>query len=84
MAALGCDARLTGTAGSPSGRSPPLYEELVAHGARLSPQGAFPLSVGGRLEAGRFSLPGDVSSQFVTGLLLAAPLPARARGGRRG
>lgn len=74
VAALGCDARLTGHGRLPERPLSPLYEELVAHGARLSPQGAFPLSVGGRLEAGRFSLPGDVSSQFVTGLLLAAPL----------
>ncbi|HPE16904.1 MAG TPA: 3-phosphoshikimate 1-carboxyvinyltransferase [Oscillospiraceae bacterium] len=33
-----------------------------------------PLSVRGRLTAGEFRLPGDVSSQYVTGLLLALPL----------
>ena len=32
------------------------------------------LTVSGRLRAGTFSLPGNVSSQFFTGLLLAAPL----------
>lgn len=32
------------------------------------------LTVGGRLEAGTFSLPGNVSSQFITGLLYALPL----------
>ena len=32
------------------------------------------LTVSGRLQAGTFSLPGNVSSQFFTGLLLAAPL----------
>lgn len=32
------------------------------------------LTVSGRLEAGTFSLPGNVSSQFITGLLYALPL----------
>lgn len=74
VAALGCDARLTGRGRLPERPLSPLYEELVAHGSELSPQGAMPLSVGGRLRPGRFSLPGDVSSQYVSGLLLAAPL----------
>ena len=32
------------------------------------------LSVEGRLKAGTYSLPGNISSQFITGLLLALPL----------
>lgn len=52
----------------------PLARQLRSHGLELSEEGTFPLTVSGRLEAGRFCLPGDVSSQFVTGLLLAAPL----------
>ena len=56
----------------------PLWEELRAHHARLSAQGSFPLSVSGPLTGGTFTLPGTVSSQFVTGLLLAAcALPER-------
>ena len=74
VAALGCDARLTGHGRLPQRPLSPLYEELVAHGAELSPQGQMPLNVGGRLRPGRFSLPGNVSSQYVSGLLLAAPL----------
>lgn len=74
VAALGCGARLTGRGRLPERPLSPLYEELVAHGAELSPQGAMPLAVGGRLRPGRFSLPGNVSSQYVSGLLLAAPL----------
>ena len=74
VAALGCDAWMTGHGRLPERPLSPLYEELVAHWAELGPQGTFPLRVAGRLRAGRFRLPGDVSSQFVSGLLLAAPV----------
>ena len=50
------------------------YETLFqARGADWSLEGNT-LTVRGRLPAGRYELPGDVSSQFVTGLLLALPL----------
>ena len=74
VAALGCDASLTGHGRLPERPLSPLYEELVAHGALLGPQGTMPLSVGGRLESGRYEIAGNVSSQYVSGLLLAAPL----------
>ena len=52
----------------------PLYGQLTEHGVRLSPEGAYPLALSGRLSGGRFVLPGNISSQFVSGLLMAAPL----------
>lgn len=52
----------------------PLYEELVAHGAILSPMGSNPLVVQGKLTHGRYRLSGNVSSQFISGLLFALPL----------
>ncbi len=52
----------------------PLYEELVAHGARLSPLGSNPLVVQGKLTHGTYRLAGNVSSQFISGLLFALPL----------
>ncbi len=52
----------------------PLYEELVAHGAHISPVGSNPLTVQGNLRAGDWRIGGDVSSQFVSGLLFALPL----------
>ena len=60
-------------------------EVLSAHGMRISREGAA-LHVGGRLRPGAFSLPGDVSSQYFSGLLLALPLlegdsRVRAEGG---
>lgn len=52
----------------------PLYEELVSHGSIISEKGKFPMTVGGELSGGVYRLPGNVSSQFVSGLLLALPL----------
>lgn len=52
----------------------PLYEELVAHGARLSPMGSNPLVAQGKLTAGDYAVDGGVSSQFISGLLFALPL----------
>ncbi len=47
----------------------PLKEELIRMGAEISD--SFPLSVSGKISAGEYTLRGDVSSQFVTGLLIA-------------
>ena len=41
---------------------------------RGSADGNFPLTVQGPLHAGTFTLPGNVSSQFISGLLFALPL----------
>ena len=51
-----------------------VYEQLfVPRGVRWT-LGGDALTVEGRLQSGEFSLRGDVSSQFITGLLLALPL----------
>ena len=52
----------------------PLYEELCAHGMRISTPGSIPLIADGKLEAGDYVIPGDISSQFVSGLLFALPI----------
>ena len=49
----------------------PLFEELAAHGAALSPMGSNPLVVQGKLTAGDYAVDGGVSSQFISGLLFA-------------
>lgn len=51
----------------------PLDEQLKKHGCALKKDGDM-LHVSGKLSGGIYNLPGDVSSQFVTGLLLALPL----------
>ena len=52
----------------------PLWDALELHGVRLSRPAPDELLCAGRLENGRFLLPGDVSSQFFSGLLFALPL----------
>ena len=50
------------------------YADLLAARGVFFAQQAQSITVGGELVSGRFPLPGDVSSQFVTGLLYALPL----------
>lgn len=52
----------------------PLLEELCAHGADIRFSGSFPLIVSGGLTPGSYTLPGNISSQYISGLLLALPL----------
>ena len=73
-AALGADCAFTGQGKLSQRPLEPLYSELAAHGAVLSPQGVFPLTCGGKLRPGSYRLAGNVSSQFISGLLLALPM----------
>lgn len=73
-AALGADCRflLEGRlAQRPQG---PLLSVLAAHGCTVTAPEPSVLELRGQLHGGDFMLPGGVSSQFVSGLLMAAPL----------
>lgn len=74
VCALGCGATVDGHGRLPERPLEPLRTRLVEHGCAVSPAGSWPLEVSGRLTGGVFDLPGNVSSQYVTGLLLALPL----------
>ncbi|MBR7137077.1 MAG: 3-phosphoshikimate 1-carboxyvinyltransferase [Clostridia bacterium] len=50
-----------------------LKREMEAHGCKFSAP-CLPFTVCGRLTGGTYTLPGNVSSQYVTGLLLALPM----------
>ncbi len=52
----------------------PLYELLIEHGASLSEKGIFPLECEGKIGAGEYTISGEVSSQFISGLIFALPL----------
>lgn len=63
----------------PEGRLPerplsPLYEEMVDHGCTLSPKGTVPFHISGRLMGGEYKIPGNISSQYITALLMALPM----------
>lgn len=73
-AALGADAVFTGSGRLPERPLTPILTALRDHGVNASPEGEFPATVSGSLAAGEFTIPGNISSQFATGLLLALPL----------
>lgn len=52
----------------------PLWEAMEAHGCRLSRPDADTVRCEGRLDGGTWEIAGNVSSQFISGLLLALPL----------
>ena len=72
--ALGAGATFLMSGRLPSRPLSPLYEELAGHGCALSMTGKSPLYTGGQLSGGRFLIPGNISSQFISGLLLALPM----------
>lgn len=74
LAALGLTARLTGRGRLPDRPLGAYLDCLPPHGAVLQTAGGLPLTIGGGLSPGEYTLPGNVSSQFITGLLLALPL----------
>lgn len=73
-AALGAPAVFTGHGRLPQRPLEVYLEALPAHGVACESIGGLPLTITGRLQPGDFFLPGNVSSQFITGLLFAAPL----------
>ena len=72
-AALGAKSTFIGHGRLPQRPNAPLVEALRAHGAAID-NGLLPMAVSGPLTGGLWTLPGDVSSQYVTGLLFALPL----------
>ena len=73
-AALGKNVTFTG-----SGRLPerPIGEYLrlfPQHGVSCTYHGRLPVTVNGRLRPGRFAVSGNISSQYISGLLMALPL----------
>ena len=73
VGALGASARFVCAGRLPDRPLAPLSAELVRHGMAIETEGA-ELRVSGRLRGGDWALPGDVSSQFVSALLMALPL----------
>lgn len=70
--ALGADVTFHMQGRLPQRPLSPLDAVLAAHGMTLRRDGAL-LHVSGQLRPGDYALPGDVSSQYISGLLMALP-----------
>ena len=74
VCALGGEGRFLLRGRLPERPLSPLWEELERHGAVLSRPVRDAVAFSGRLEPGAYSIPGDISSQYISGLLFALPL----------
>lgn len=70
---LGADAVFHMKGRLPNRPLAPFDEELSKHGMTIKKEDDL-LYVSGKLAAGEYTLPGNVSSQFISGLLMALPL----------
>ena len=73
-AALGREITFVGTGKLPERPLSDYLRLLPEHGVRCESEGGLPLKISGQLTSGRYELAGNVSSQYITGLLLALPL----------
>ncbi|MDE5768749.1 MAG: 3-phosphoshikimate 1-carboxyvinyltransferase, partial [Oscillospiraceae bacterium] len=72
-AALGVKTTFTGQGRLPERPITPYIRELTQKNIKFQNE-KIPFTMQGALQPGRFELEGDISSQFITGLLLALPL----------
>lgn len=77
--ALGVNTEFHGGGKLPQRPITPFLEEFPKHGitfdlSKAESGASLPCSVSGKLTAGRFEIDGGISSQFITGLMLALPL----------
>ena len=70
--ALGADVTFRMEGRLPERPLSPLDAVLTAHGMTIRRDGAL-LHIAGQLRPGAYELPGDVSSQYISGLLMALP-----------
>lgn len=73
-AALGADARFYMSGRLPERPITPLADQLTKHGCKIQHDAADILHCSLQLVPGEYSLPGNVSSQYFSGLLFALPL----------
>lgn len=74
VGALGVDGTFQMEGRLPQRPLSPLWEEMERMGCKLSRSTADTLRCEGKLAAGEYTISGGISSQFITGLLLAAAL----------
>ena len=69
--ALGVETTFLGQGKLPQRPITPYLDELPKHGVQFDYNGTMPFTVKGRLTSGEYRISGDISSQFVTGLIFA-------------
>ncbi len=74
VGALGVDAVFQMKGRLPQRPLSPLWEEMERMGCRLTRTTQDTISCQGKLQAGTYTIPGNISSQYITGLLLSLPL----------
>ena len=74
VSALGIDTTINAYGRLPERPLSPLKEELEKKGVVFQKDNEYPLHITGNLQSGDFELAGNISSQFVSGLLFALPL----------
>ena len=72
-AALGAEALFTGSGRLPERPNAILTDALSTHGVNID-NDLLPMHISGHLRGGSYAIAGNVSSQYITGLLLALPL----------
>ena len=73
-AALGKSVRFVGSGLLPQRPLGEYIRLLPLHGVSVKSGGGLPLEISGRLQSGIYEIRGDISSQYITGLLLALPV----------
>ncbi len=73
-AALGKEVIFAGEGRLPERPLKEYIELLPKHGIKIESAGSLPLGISGRLQSGAYEIRGDISSQYITGLLLALPI----------
>jgi len=73
FAVFGTEAEFRGRGELPNRSIEPYLSELPKHGV-IFETASMPYRISGRLSPGEYRIGGDISSQFITGLLLALPL----------
>ncbi len=74
VSSLGIDAIISGHGRLPERPVSPLKEEMEKKGVIFNTDNKFPLHLTGQLQPGEYEIEGNISSQFITGLLFALPI----------
>ncbi len=74
LGVLGLTAEIKMAGRLPERPIEPLASELMRHGMKIERTSPDALTVSGRLDSGKYTIDGGISSQFISGLLFALPV----------